>query len=51
MSLLFWDCLTFSFYFFILFLQLGAKKKKPHKYELKQVKGVACGKFRRRAQI
>ena len=46
-----WDSLTFSFYFFDIFSSLRSKKRSNHrKYELKQVKGVACGKFRRRAQ-
>ena len=42
----FWD----SFIFLIFFLHLGAQKKSHRKYELKQVKGMACGNFIRRAQ-
>jgi len=48
--IVFWDSLTFSFYFLIFFLHLGAQKSNHKKDELKLVKGVACGKFRRRAQ-
>ena len=48
--IVFWDSLTFSFYFFDIFLHLGAEKKNHKKYEHKQVKGVACGKLKRRAQ-
>ena len=40
----------FFFLFFDIFLHLGAQKSNHKKYELKLVKGVACGKFRRRAQ-
>ena len=40
----------FLFIFLIFFLYLGAQKKVTTENELKQVKDVACGIFRRRAQ-
>ena len=46
----FWDSLTFSFYFFDTFFTKEHKRSNHRKYELKQVKGLACGKFRGRAQ-
>ena len=40
----------FPFISLIFFLHFGAQKSNHRKYKLKQVKAVACGKFRRRAQ-
>ena len=37
----------FPFISLIFFLHLGAQKSNNKKYELKQVKGVACGNFRK----
>ena len=51
LSLFFWEILTFLFYFFDIFPSLRSTKEVTIEiYELKQVKGVACGNFRRRAQ-
>ena len=40
----------FPFISLIFFLHFGAQKSNHRKYKLKQVKGVACGKFQRCAQ-
>ena len=40
----------FPFISLIFFLHFGAQKSNHRKYKLNQVKGVACGKFIRRAQ-
>ena len=48
--IVFWDSLTLSFYFLIFFFTQEHKRSNHRKYELKQVKGVACGKFKRRSQ-
>ena len=51
LSFFFGVSLTFSFYFFIYIFFTSEHKRSNHrKYKLKQVKGVACGKFQRRAQ-
>ena len=46
----FWETLTFYFYFFDIFFTSEHKRSNHRKYELKQVKGVACGNFRRSGQ-
>ena len=48
--IVFWGSLTLSFYFLIFFFTKEHKRSNHRKYKLKQVKGVACGKFKRRAQ-
>ena len=48
--IVFWDSLTFSFYFFDIFSSLRSTRSNHRKYELKQVKDVACEISRRRAR-
>ena len=46
----FWILWLFHFIFWYFFFTYEHKRSNHRKYELKQVKDVACGKFRRRAQ-